>query len=282
MAKTTHAIMALAMLCGPTSAQPQPRPKYFDHARIQHEASGVTVIANDPLPLLQALDALRLEYGWQVNWEAAPGYSHFDVTDDTDPKWRAAHPDGKPVTRPSGGLFTASLPEPEATDAATERNILVRLIDEYNTSSNPGKYVLRIGLDGELAVVGTRVRDESGTLQEIDPLLDTLVTLPKVQRNIEVTISAILDSLQSATGKKVIFAELSHSLFLNTQVTMGGEKIPARELLNQALASTKRPLEYNLGFNPDVPAFILNTTLAMQEEDNGLGSRRLVPIDRRH
>ena len=88
-------------------------------------------------------------------------------------------------------------------------------------------------------------------------------------------------ALESVTGQKVILAELSHSLLLNTKVTMGGEKIPARELLKQAFASTKQPLQYDLGFNPDMPAYILSTSLAMREEDDGLGGKRLVPIDRR-
>jgi len=101
---------ALALLSGLISAQSTPPPRFLDHALIQHSEAGVTVVAKDSLPLLQAISDLRLEYGWQVNWESAPGYSHFDVADDTDPEWRAAHPGAKGVTRPAGGLFRYCAP----------------------------------------------------------------------------------------------------------------------------------------------------------------------------
>jgi hypothetical protein len=150
--------------------------KFSDHERIQYGDSGVTVLANDSIPLLQAISDLRLEYGWQINWESAPGYSHFDVVDDTDPGCRAGHPGEKGVTRPAGGLFTGTFPEPkEASDAGAERNVLGRLIDKYNATDDPGKYVLRVDPDGQLTVIGTRVRDETGSLQKIPPLLDTPV-----------------------------------------------------------------------------------------------------------
>lgn len=67
---------------------------------------------------------------------------------------------------------------------------------------------------------------------------------------------------------------------METQATIGGERVPARELLRQALAATKRPVQYDLFFNPDVPVYILNLSPAMREEDDGCGGRRLAPVDR--
>ena len=249
-------------------------------ALIQHAGAEVTVVANDPLPLLQAISDLRLEYGWQINWESAPGYSRFDVVDDTDPGWRASHPGVKGVTRPAGALFRCGFPEPKPSDPAAERDILTRLIDQYNATDNPGKYVLRVDADGQFTVVGTRIRDETGALQKIQPLLSTPVTLTQAPRSVEDTVNAIVDLLQSATGKKIIFAVASSSLFINTQVTMGGNRVPARDLLKQAFASTKRPLQYDLGFDPDVPIYLLGVSLTMREETNGFGGRKLVPVDR--
>ena len=135
------------------------------------------------MPLFQAIFGIRVEYGWRINWESAPGYSRFDVVDDTDPDWRAAHPNAKGVTRPAGGSFTANLPEPkEASDPGAERDILARLIDEYNATDNPGKYVLLADADGQFTVIGTTVRDEAGALRAISPVLDTPVTLAKIPR----------------------------------------------------------------------------------------------------
>lgn len=282
MLKEMRKIAALVVLVsGLATAQSTQSPEFLDRAYIRHSGTEVTVVANDPIPLLQAVYALRLEYGWQVNWESAPGYSHFDLVDATNPKWRAAHPGEKGVTRPAGGLFSGAFPEPkEASDPNAQRDALARLIDEYNATDNPGKYVVRLDSDGQLTVIGTRVRDETGALQDIQPLLDARVTLPKLPRNVEDTIQSILNALQSVTGQKVLFAVVSHSLFVNTQVTMGGEKIPARDLLKQALAGTKRALQYDLCLNSDVPVWLLNVSPTMREEDDGKGAKKLVPVDR--
>lgn len=129
-------------------------------------------------------------------------------------------------------------------------------------------------------MIGTRVRDETGALQERQPLLDTQITLNKAPRNVYDTIQSILSAIQAATGKKVLFMVASSRLFINTQVTMGGEKIPARELLKQALASTKRPLQYDLCLNSDMPVYLLNVSLTMRAEPNGLGGQKLLPVDR--
>lgn len=198
MPKNMRILTALALSCGLISAQSAARPKFFDRARIQHSESGVTVTANDSIPLFQALYALRLEYGWQINWEEAPYFSQFDLVDDTGPKWRAAHPDAKGVTRPAGGLFTATFSEPKPSDPDAERRVLARLVEEYNATANPGRYVLRVDPDGQLTVVGTEVKDATGALQETSPILDTPLTIAKAKRSVNDTIDSILAALQSA------------------------------------------------------------------------------------
>ncbi|HEY6770658.1 MAG TPA: hypothetical protein VI386_38430 [Candidatus Sulfotelmatobacter sp.] len=276
MLKFAQHLAALCLLSGLISAQAAVRPRFFDRARIQHSDSGVTITAFESIPLLQAISAVRLEYGWQVNWEEAPCFSHFDLVDDTNSKWRAAHPDAKGVTRPAGGMFRATFPEPKQSDPSAKRAVLAKLIEEYNATDNPGKYALRIDSDGQLTVVGTEVRDEIGTLQEIRPLLDTPLTLAKAPRTVYETVKSILGALQSATGQEVLFAAASSSLFRTTQAMIGGERVPARELLKQAFAVTNRPIQYDLGFNPDVPVYILSPSPATKEEDDGSG-RQIAP-----
>ncbi len=278
MLKSVRVLAMWASLCGAISAQSVGHPKFLDRARIQHGNSGVTVTANDSLPLFQALYAIRLEYGWQINWEEAPGYSHFDVVDDTASKWRASHPGEKGVTRPSGGMFTGTFTEPnEASGSEAERLALSRLVEEYNTSDNPGKYAVRVDADGQVTIIGTAVKDETGALKKISPLLDTPVTVPQAMRSVSDTIELILTTLESAADRKVIFGAESRSLFMTTQATVGGEGVPARELLKQALASTKRTLQYDLSFDPDVPVYILNVSPTIREEEDGSGGRKLVP-----
>src|ERR1700691_2484964 len=133
-------LLAFVLLVGRASPQSTMRPKYMDHAVIQHNGSSSKVIANDPIPLHQVLTAIREEYGWRINWEAAPCYSRFEVVDDTAPSWRIDHPNERGVTRPAGALFTATFTEPPEPSASSEAVVLTKIVEDYNASENPGKY----------------------------------------------------------------------------------------------------------------------------------------------
>jgi hypothetical protein len=284
MLKSSSALLMLTLLTALVLAQPATSPKFLDHAAIQHSGPVATVTANHPVPLFQAVSGIREEYGWQIDWEAAPTYSHFDVVDDTGPRWRAAHPDAKGVTRPAGGLFISTFPEPTDTSAATKALVLTKVIQDYNATDNPGKYVLRSVADGQFTVVGIEVRDDTGTLREAHPILDTPVTIEKKTRSVYEAVWAILGALSVAAGKNVIIMSAPNNEFSNTQVTMGGRNIEARQLLREALDSTHRPLLYTLGFDPDYKSgtYILNVLVAAKAEGDEVGGRRLIPIDRRH
>lgn len=274
---------ATALFAGLCWAQSTVQPKYMDRALIEHNNSLATVIANHPATLFTAISAIREQYDWGISWEAAPGYSRFDVVDATGPKWRAAHPYAKGVTRPSGGRFVSTFPEMEDMSLISARaEVLTKVVQDYNASDNPGKYVLLANPDGQFTLVGTQVRDDTGALQSVTPLLDTPVTLGDEPRNVYDTVRAILAALSARTGRRVIIMSVPNNLFINTQVTMGGDNVPARQLLLQALASTRRPLQYDLGYDPDVSVYILNVSVTARAVDDGFGGRKLIPIDRTH
>lgn len=278
--KRAVVLVELILLHALSSAQSTTRPKYMDRALIQHGASGETVTANDPLPLHQAISALSQEYGWRVNWEAAPCYSRFDVVDDTGPKWRSSHQGEKGVTRPAGGLFVARFPDPASVPQAPEEEILNRLIEAYNATDNPGKYALRTDAKGWPTVIGIAVRDQTGDLREVPPVLDTPLTMEKVRRNAYDTINLILGELSVATNRKMIIMSTPTNLLRDTLVDIGGRGVAARALLEETLDGTHRPLQYDLGFDPDFSSvFILNVTLATRTEVDGSGRIRPVPID---
>jgi hypothetical protein len=112
MLRGVSIMVALTLVAAAVSAQSTTRPKYLDHAVIQHSGSTATVTADFPVPIFQAISGMREEYGWRLDWEGAPCYCRFDVVDDTGPKWRAAHPDAKGVARPTGGLLNRCTGQP--------------------------------------------------------------------------------------------------------------------------------------------------------------------------
>lgn len=260
------------------SASAQSGVKYMDRAVIQRSGSSTTVTADAPVPLLQALTSVRLEYGWRVNWEQAPGFSRLDVEDATAPDWRSAHPDAKGVTRPSGGIFVSNLPSvSDPANVEAEFLVLAKLLEDYNATENPGKYKLRTDPGGQFTVVGVGVRDDRGALQDVSPVLDSAVTVAREPRNLYDTVVAILEAVHSETGKTVIMMSVPNNEFRDTRLTLGGKRVAARLLLQEALAYTQRPLQYDLSYDPDDPVYILNVSVARHGGDDG---RMPAPIDR--
>lgn len=283
MSRNVLAGIVLVLFAGYSCAQSITHPAYTDRAIIEHNNAVVTVVANDPKPLFQAISAIREEYGWRINWEGAPGYSRFDVVDATGPKWRAAHPFAKGVTRPAGSRFICSFSETEDMFALSAGPaVLTKVVQDYNGTDNPGKYDLLAFPDGQFTVVGTQVRDETGALRAVTPLLDTPVTIVKEPRSVYDTVKAILAVLTSTTGKNAIIMSVPNNEFRDNQAAIGGENVPARQLLQQALASTRRPLQYDLGYDPDVPVYVLNVSVAARAADDGFGGKKRIPIDRTH
>jgi hypothetical protein len=272
-------LLAFVVLGGDTHAQSVGRPQYMDRAIVQHNGAVATVIANAPIPLYQAISAIREEYGWRVNWEQAPCYSHLDLVDDKAPEWRNAHPESKGVTRPAGGTFRSVFPEITESSVANAKEALEQIVSDYNATDNPGKYALRAEADGQFFVVGTQVKDEDGTIKAVKPLLDTPITLTREHRTAYATLEAILAALSSASGQKVIMMSTPTNILRNTQVTVSGRSVPARQLLQQTLNSTNRSVEYELGYDPDNPIYILNVLMAGKAEDDGHGGKKLVPVD---
>jgi hypothetical protein len=79
----------------------------------------------------------------------------------------------------------------------------------------------------------------------------------------------------------VIMMSIPNNLFRDTQISLGGHNVEARQLLREAFDGTHRPLQYDIGFDPDnSPVYILNVSVTAKTEADKVGRRRLVPIDR--
>jgi hypothetical protein len=280
MQRNSPYIAGMLLVAALAAAQSTTRPKYMEHADIQHSGLVATVTADYPTPLFQALEGIRQEYGWIVNWEEAPCYSSFDVVDDTSPRWRASHPDDKGVTRKAGGIFLASFSEPKAGELSAEEETLRKVIADYNATANPGRYRLLSGPEEQFTVVGSAVRDEAGTFQQVAPILDTLISVSVQRRTAADALDIILEALSSAAGKRVILMSLPNNVFRNTQVSLQAHAVPARQALQQLFHEIRRPLEYDLGFDPDHSSvYILNLSVATRVQPDDSGTRLPVPID---
>lgn len=219
-------------------AQSAKKPSFMDAGVIQHHETTGTLTANHPRPLIQAIEAISQEYAWTVDFEDPPYRSHFDLVDDTDPGWRAKHPNAKGVTRVSGGFFQSDFPEPSMVSSEdAEEQVLQKLVSDYNASGNPGKFVVRKEAEGRYAVIGTSRRDDAGRDEAVDVLLDTPISIPVQQRSARATLQLVVDTLSATSGVKVYLGTvgLSSDPLQDVELTIGGSNIPARTLLLQAL-----------------------------------------------
>jgi hypothetical protein len=262
-------------------AQAPTKPMFMNAAVVQHNRAAGTLTANDPRPLSQAIEAISQEYGWLVDFEDPLYRSHFDLVDATDPKWRASHPNEKGATRVSGGLFQSSFPEPSSIASGdAEEQVLQKLVADYNSSGNPGKFIVRKEAEGRYAVIGAWRKDENGQDEAVKALLDTAISIPVQQRDATATLQLIVDTLSAASGVKVKLGTigLSSDPLQEANLTLGGVNVPARTLLLQALdeVSSTSPhfrgiFVWNFLFDADTNAYWLRLRSATKTETNPNG-----------
>ena len=275
-------IALLFVLCMPSVlvAQVPANPSFMNSGVIAHQGTTATLTASDPRPLMQTITTITQEYGWIVDYEDPPYRSQFDLVDDTDPTWRANHPTAKGVVRVSGALFQTNFPEPSTvTGNNGEEQVLQKLVADYNSSGNPGKFTVRKEAEGRFAVIGVSRRDDSGKDELVNALLDTAISIPIQQRDATSTLQLIVDTLASTTGVKVYLGTigLSSDPLQGIELAVGGTNVPARTLLLQTLDGISNSkffrgvLVWNFLFDADRNGYDLRLRTATKAETDAYG-----------
>lgn len=274
----------LVIVCSLTARaqEASARPQYDSKADVQKTDSVVKVQVRHPRALERIVTAISEEYGWSVDFEDPPYEGSLDLVDDTGPNWRAQHPNAKGVTRIAGGEFKVEYPEGTAAmgSSSEELRILDSVLAAYHGSGNPGRFALRNEGPDRYAVTGVGIRDTTGSMKTISPILDTPVSIEAVERTSLDTVTAILRRLSETTGKQIVFATAPTGYLVNTRVTVGGDLIPARDLLVQALSASKKKLVWRLLYDADVPSYFLSVTYATKLKQGKDGRRTPVALDR--
>ena len=249
--------------------------KYMERAEVRHLADSITVTANDARPLAQAVTALSEEFGWAIDFEDPPYYSKYDLVDDTAPQWQAAHPNTKGVTVIAGDTFqTQFLKTPvTGTSRAEAERFLDSVVSDYNASANPGRFTVRHEGDGRFAIVGTYVKDENGQDQTISPILDTPISIQTETRDANTTIEIILNALTVKNRTEVVPFMVPQKALAQSQVTVGGENIPARFLLLQTLSAAKMKVYWRLYYDRDVNMYGFSLLPLMKANYDASGKR---------
>jgi hypothetical protein len=273
------------LLTGRVSAQAaRPASQDWAHGTVQHHGTSATVMANHDHALRQAIEAVREEYEWVVDYEDPPFQSERDFVDITKPEWRAAHPGQRGQRLLAGSAFQSEYAEPPntATSTVEQERVLNKIVADYNSSRNPGKYRAVKEPGGRFAVIGEYVKNDYGSDEKVSPILDTPISIPVQTRGTLEMLYLIVEQLSAKTGIKFGYVNWDNSPF-RSRVRLGGENVTARSLILRALASRGRLGLIDLRFNPLLGnEFHLLTPVASISSIDASGNRTVFSIDRMH
>jgi hypothetical protein len=232
----------------PASSASAPPPPSSNAASLPRAENTIHVAGNAPRPLDQAIQELRLKYGWTIDYEDPPYLYGKDVIEAKGSLW------------PAGNPFSVEIPSaPSPAGAPVEDKSLQLIVGAYNSSGNPGQFELRKSESGTFTIVGVAVRNDKGVVSPQKPLLDSTITVPAQERSISDTVDVICKMLTDETHFPVSVGVTPRSLVNHTNATIGGTKVPARTLLTQALAAASgHTLYWQLLFDPSSKSYLLN------------------------
>lgn len=246
------AIFMCATFSSPTLAQTvgQRNTSYLTQAAITETTEAAHIAANSPRPLLQAVDALRLKYGWVVSYEDPAYHSTQEIVENPN--------DTSQLLVPAGKAFDVEFPARSPVEDQTLR----LLVDAYNQSTNPGAFELRQPTQGRFSIVGAFARNQADAISPQRPLLDTTLTIPTRQRTIANTLNLLCHSLALQNHVSVSLGIWPKALVAYTPVKIGGNAVPARRLLAQSLQAAPRNLYWCLLFDPASKGYVLDIHVA--------------------
>jgi hypothetical protein len=261
------ACLSLLVISQAISQTTRESRSYLKQAAISETAGTVHIVANSPRPLAQTLDALQQKYGWVVDYEDPQFNSKLDLVEAEDAANRASA-SKLPMRVPGGGQFSVDFP----ATTTEEDKILQIVVDAYNGSNNPGRFELRRSKQGAFSVVGMAAHDQRGQLSKQPVVFDLPITLANRKRTASATVKLICQKIAEHYHIAVTIGVTPRSL-LEQDVTVGGTKVSARELLLQTLASNRHNFYWRLLFDPNSKGYYLDIHLS----DHFKSGQRLSP-----
>jgi hypothetical protein len=214
-----------------------------------------------------------------VDYEDPPYDANY-LVDDTNPSWRKAHPEANGVTRVAGGLFTTTfIPGSDMSSGSfDEKRTLDKVVADYEASANPGRFRLRGESAGRFAIVGVGSKGNTGEEKAVAPILDSRISLPVQERSVSDTIQLILQTVSEESEHKVLLGSAPVNLVLQARGKIGGENLPARQLLAQIASATRFPMVWRLLYDADSHCYFMNFEIAMDTTGDASGVPQLKPI----
>ncbi len=213
--------------------------------------------ANGPRPLLQAINSLQQMYGWAIDYEE-PQY--INASFESAPRQFPPHRlrSMAQTGNHAGGGFSLQFNIAEYGNAPPDQTkLLTAVVNAYNESNGAAEFKLLNEAGSRFTIVGAGVRDTNGELVIQPAVLDQLITIPKSQRSVAETISLICNRV-SMQSKVTISIHLDPALSPSTAAAIGGQSMPAREMLSEAVTALGSKAHWRLLYEDHSRTYTLN------------------------
>jgi hypothetical protein len=232
----------------------------------------VAVSVTASRPLYFTLLALCERYGWIVDYED-PVYSARESRDATDPHWRQEHPDGTGFFEPAGGKFVAALGKVDERNP-DQQGLLVAMIQQYNSSANPGVFRLIRTARGRWVVSG---QSRSGPGSLTGGMFDVAIK-PDSRREVVSEALQKLENECSAAGVPLQMGTVPRNAISQSFVEGFGGALSCREQLGRILSAVQYSLTYDLLYDIGSHGYFLNIVPARRSVVGADGKPTSVPI----
>lgn len=196
-----------------------------------------------------------------------------ETIDANDPAWVSSHPGELRVKLPNGHALHAEFSvDPVAKGKLEEESVLQSLVDASTNSENPGKFTVLSEADGGFAISGI-----TGSFG--GPILSTPISISSIPRTLHETLDTVFEQLKVTTNTTIVLSAVPMALLDQVRVNVGGEQVPARNLLRSALNQSGIMLHWTMLFEPTFSQYHFNIGRTILAYQDAQGNRRFVPVD---
>ena len=213
---------------------------------------------DDSRPIASIIEKLERKHRVVITYEDAPYIHETEVEDVTSPEWRQAHPDGPKALIPKPVYLDPPYPMAYVSVETDDiKSLLQKLLDNHAEKNYPGRF--RLLQEGEIFhIIPMQVRDRSGSLVNIDSILDTPISFPEQERTLLELLDLITNSVSRAGGKKLEVGIVPLNLMAQTTFRRGANNEKARDVLVSALKATKTKFSWRIFYDPGIEWYALN------------------------
>lgn len=216
----------------------------------------VSVIdVSDHRPLALALEKLQALTGIPVNYEDVRYENPADLEDVATPEQRLRYP-GYRLLVPRKGQVKASVGPHDPGSVADTVASVYALVASYRASGLPGDFKVDQA-NGMLYVAPTKMLNRAGSLQDVRPAMDTIVSMPYAERRAIDCLEAITRAVSTVIGTKIAVGAFPLTS-AEKRVACGANGESARDTLAALLSKvSETPASYELLFDP-MTGYMLN------------------------